>query len=157
MDLGWAGPDGQRGRSNTDKEHMRPKHGLGLFSCPVHWAWSSSPRLPWLQKHPLAFPGTPFPSQQPLHSSGLHSSDACAPKPSSGCVTDLFLQPPPALYPEHRPNTFLLCITLSSYPSPLSDTLSSTTGPGLGEGSGDVCGIECRLVREEAWHFLGHP
>lgn len=86
MDLGWAAPDGQRGSSNTDKEQMRPKHGLGLLSRPVHWAWSSSPCLCRLQKHPLAFPslalpGTPFPSQQPLRSSGLHSSDACAPEP----------------------------------------------------------------------------
>ena len=164
MDLGWAGPDGQRGRSNTDKEHMRPKHGLGLFSCPVHWAWSSSPCLPWLQKHPLAFPslafpGTPFPSQQPLHSSGLHSSDACAPKHPQSLPQGVSLTSSSSLRQPCIQSTDPIPFSFASHQAIhlLSDTLSSTTGPGLGEGSGDVCGIECRLVREEAWHSLGHP
>ena len=85
----WGGRvqmDKEGGATASDTEQTRPEHGLGLWSRPVYWAWSSSSCLHRLQKHPLPFPslplpGTPFPSQQPLHFSGLHSSDACAPKP----------------------------------------------------------------------------
>lgn len=85
----WGGQvqvDKEGGATASDIEQTRPEHGLGLSSHPVHWAWSSSPCLHRLQKYPLPLPslplpGTPFPSQQPLHSSGLHSSDACAPEP----------------------------------------------------------------------------
>lgn len=63
----------------------------------------------------------------------------------------------PALCPEHRPSTFLLCISSSSHPSPLSGHIVIYHRAWTREGSGAVCGIECRLVREEAWYFLGHP
>lgn len=134
-------------------------------SRPVHWVWSSSQAYTD-SKYPLALPslplpGTPFPSQQPLHSSGLHSGDACAqslPKASLGVCRSPSL--PASSSPVSRaqdPVPFLLCISSSSHPSPLSDTLSSTTEAWTRRRVRSCLWGECRLVREEGRHFLGHP
>lgn len=121
FDCGWVQMDGERevslmSRGNGINKGTEAGLSVALavqqFS-PLGLEFQSLSRSALTTPAPL--PATPshrmpFPSRQPLHPSGLHSSDACVltySKPSPGCVARCPLQPSAVLHPEQRPSSSL--------------------------------------------------